>query len=59
MHWNKVSLLGLGLLGGSLGKSLIAGNHAKQVIGFVRRTERIQEAIKAGVAHEATMDLHL
>ncbi len=57
MEWNNVSLLGLGLLGGSLGKALIAGNHAKKVAGFVRRTERIQEAIHAGVAHEASLDL--
>jgi prephenate dehydrogenase len=57
MEWNKVSLLGLGLLGGSLGKSLITGNHAKKVAGFVRRTERIQEAIHAKVVHEASMDL--
>ncbi|MBT5926207.1 MAG: prephenate dehydrogenase [Verrucomicrobia bacterium] len=57
MQWNKVSLLGLGLLGGSLGKSLIAGNHAKKVVGFVRCSERIQEATHAGVVHEASMDL--
>lgn len=57
MEWNKVSLLGLGLLGGSLGKSLIAGNHAKRVAGFVRRNERIHEALHAGVAHEASMNL--
>jgi len=57
MEWNKVSLLGLGLLGGSLGKSLIAGNHAKTVAGFVRRHERIHEALHAEVAHEASMNL--
>ena len=57
MEWNKVSLLGLGLLGGSLGKALIAGNHAKRVAGFVRRPERIKEALDAGVVHEASMDL--
>lgn len=57
MVWNKISLMGLGLLGGSLGKALIAGNHAKKVAGFVRRPEAIQEALKAGIVHEASLDI--
>jgi prephenate dehydrogenase len=57
MDWNKVSLVGLGLLGGSLGKALITGNHARTVTGLVRRPERIQEAIGAGAVHEASLDI--
>ena len=57
MQWNKVSLIGLGLLGGSLGKALITGNHAKKVAGFVRRQKSIEEALASGVVHEASMNL--
>lgn len=55
--WNKISLMGLGLLGGSLGKALIAGNHARKVAGFVRRPEAIQEALKSNLVHEATLEI--
>jgi len=51
MEWNKVSLIGLGLLGGSLGKALITGKHAGRVVGSVRHPERIQQACDAGVVH--------
>lgn len=57
MEWNKISLMGLGLLGGSLGKAFIAGNHAKKVAGFVRRPDAVREALETGVVHEASMEL--
>ena len=57
MEWNKISLMGLGLLGGSLGKAIIAGNHAQKVAGFVRRPEAVDEALEIGVVHEASTRL--
>jgi prephenate dehydrogenase len=57
MEWNKISLMGLGLLGGSLGKAIIAGNHAQKIAGFVRRPEAVAEALETGVVHQASMDL--
>ena len=57
MKWNKISLMGLGLLGGSLGKAIIAGNHAQKVAGFVRRSEAVDEALETEVVHEASTKL--
>ena len=34
MHGNTVSLIGLGLLGGSLGKAMLQGGLAKRVLGL-------------------------
>ena len=37
MHWQKVTLIGVGLLGGSLGLALKQRKLATRVEGFVRR----------------------
>ena len=56
MHGNTVSLIGLGLLGGSLGKAMLQGGHSKRVFGLVRREESIRQAQEAGIIHQAYMD---
>lgn len=58
MPWQKVTLIGVGLLGGSLGLALRERRLAKNVCGYVRRTESIQECQKLGIVDLATMDLH-
>lgn len=57
MHWKKVTLLGVGLLGGSLGLALKKRGLAGRVTGFVRRKASLRECLKHGVVDEATMDL--
>ena len=56
MHGNTVSLIGLGLLGGSLGKAMLQGGLAKRVLGLVRREESIQQAQEAGIVHQAYLE---
>jgi len=53
----KVSLIGVGLLGGSLGLALRRRNLSKCVVGFVRRTGSVRECERVGSVHKATQDL--
>lgn len=57
VHWKKVSLIGIGLLGGSLGLAIRRRKLAGDVAGFVRRTASVSECEKAGVVDFATLDL--
>lgn len=54
---NKIAIVGMGLLGGSIGQALIERKLAGEVVGVVRRKEAVREVIKAGAAHRATLDL--
>jgi prephenate dehydrogenase len=57
MRWQKVTLIGVGLLGGSLGLALRKRGLAGKVCGYVRRESSIAECVQAGAVHGATMDL--
>jgi prephenate dehydrogenase len=57
MPWQKVTLVGVGLLGGSLGLALKSKALAKRVHGYVRRPASIPECEKLGVVDVATCDL--
>ncbi len=57
MPWRKVTVVGVGLLGGSLGLALKQRRLAKQVHGYVRRTASIAECERLGVVDRATRDL--
>jgi prephenate dehydrogenase len=57
MHWPKVTLLGVGLLGGSLGLALKQRRLAGRVVGYVRRVASIAQCRQLGVVDEATTDL--
>lgn len=57
MHWQKVTLIGVGLLGGSLGLAIKQRRLAGKVDGYVRRTISIAECEKMGVVDHATRDL--
>jgi len=57
MHWQKVTLIGVGLLGGSLGLAIKERRLAAKVDGFVRRTVSLAECDKMGVVNHATRDL--
>lgn len=57
MQWSKVTLVGVGLLGGSLGLALKKRRLAGRVTGFVRRPASMDECLGAGVVDYVTMDL--
>src|SRR3989442_1734596 len=58
MRWQKITLIGVGLLGGSLGLAIKQRRFANTVHGFVRRPASIAECEKLGVVDHATLDLH-
>lgn len=57
MLWQKVTLVGVGLLGGSLGLALRERGLAKKVTGYVRRQASIDECVRAGAADFCTRNL--
>lgn len=57
VHWKRISLVGVGLLGGSLGLALRRRRLADVVAGFVRRQSSVQECKRAGAVDLATRDL--
>lgn len=56
MHWQKITVVGVGLLGGSLGLAIKQRRLASKVDGFVRRSVSIGECEKLGVVDHATRD---
>ncbi|MFH0887571.1 MAG: prephenate dehydrogenase/arogenate dehydrogenase family protein, partial [bacterium] len=54
---NKVSIIGLGLIGGSIGMCLRNKGILDRVIGIPRREETIDQAKKKGAISEGTMDM--
>ncbi len=57
MKWKKVSLVGVGLLGGSLGLALRSRGLAGRVVGYVRRPASLAEAVRVGAVDAATLEL--
>jgi prephenate dehydrogenase len=57
VHFPKVTLVGVGLLGGSLGLALKRRKLAGRVEGYVRRDASIAECERLGVVDRATTDL--
>ena len=57
MHFPKVTLVGVGLLGGSLGLALKRRKLAGRVEGYVRRDASIAECESLGVVDRASRDL--
>ena len=57
MQFNQVTLVGVGLLGGSLGLALQKHALAKRVVAYVRRSASVAECANYKVAHHATTDL--
>lgn len=57
MRWNKITLVGVGLLGGSLGLALRRRKLAKEIAGYVRREASIEECEQTGATDFATTDL--
>ena len=57
VQFQKLTLLGVGLLGGSIGLAAKQRDVAGRVCGLVRREESIAECLAAGVVDEATLDV--
>ncbi len=55
--FNRIAIVGVGLLGGSLALACKEQEVARTVIGYGRRKERIQEAQRRGIIDEGTHDL--
>ena len=57
MRWKKITIVGVGLLGGSLGLAIKQRRLANTVTGFVRRAASVSECQRAGAVDLATLDL--
>ena len=57
VRWKKITLVGVGLLGGSLGMALKERRLADPVVGFVRRAASVAECERLGAVDLATLDL--
>jgi prephenate dehydrogenase len=55
--WQKVTLVGVGLLGGSIGLALKQRKLADRVVGYVRRRPSVAECEEAGAVDKADTDL--
>lgn len=57
MRLGKVTIIGVGLLGGSIGLALRERKLAREVYGFVRRKVSVKAAIQAGAVDQSGTDL--
>jgi len=57
VQFQKITIVGVGLLGGSLGLAIKRRRLARQVCGYVRRTASIKECERVGAMDFATTDL--
>jgi len=55
-RWQKITVAGVGLLGGSIGLAAKQRRLAGRVSGLVRRSESIAECLEAGAVDEAFTD---
>ena len=57
MQFRKITIVGVGLLGGSIGLAARQRRLAGEVAGFVRRAVSLKDCEKAGAVDFATTDL--
>jgi len=57
VQFQKITILGVGLLGGSIGLAARRHKLAREVAGFVRREASLRDCEKAGAVDYATTDL--
>ena len=57
VRWKKITLVGVGLLGGSLGLALKRRRLVREIAGYVRRPASVKECADAGAVDYATTDL--
>jgi len=54
--WNQVTIIGVGLIGGSLGLALKAARLARKVVGVGHRQASLDEALARGAVDTASLD---
>lgn len=54
---NRLTIIGVGLIGGSLARALKAAGACGEVVGYGRRAESLQTALKLGVIDRAETDM--
>ena len=54
---NKLCIVGIGLIGGSLARALREAGHVREVIGFGRSVGNLQQAVELGVIDRAEVSL--
>ena len=54
---NKLTIIGVGLIGGSLARALRKGGHVREVMGYGRNLAHLQEAVGLGVIDYAAVTL--
>src|SRR5476649_1883427 len=57
MQFQKITIIGVGLLGGSIGLAVRKNGVAKEIAGFVRSAKNISDCEKSGSTDFATTDL--
>ena len=57
MQFRKITIIGVGLLGGSIGLAVKRRKLAREVAGFVRRAASLKDCEQAGAVDYATTDL--
>jgi prephenate dehydrogenase len=57
VRWKKITLVGVGLLGGSLGMAVRERKLAASITGYVRRPASVRECERFGAVNKATLDL--
>jgi len=55
-HWPSVAIVGVGLIGGSIGRALLARRLARRVIGVGRTQGSLDAARRAGAITETSLD---
>ncbi|MGE5241422.1 MAG: prephenate dehydrogenase/arogenate dehydrogenase family protein, partial [Bacteroidota bacterium] len=50
---DKLTIIGVGLIGGSLARALRAGGHVGEIIGYGRSIGNLQQAVELGVIDRA------
>jgi prephenate dehydrogenase len=56
-HWDTVAIVGVGLIGGSIGLALRERKLAQHIIGIGRRPESLRKAVAAGAVTSTTRDV--
>jgi prephenate dehydrogenase len=57
MKFNKIAIIGVGLIGGSIGLAIKKNRAAKEVTGVFRRKATLKKALKAKAVDKATMSI--
>jgi prephenate dehydrogenase len=57
VQWPTVAIVGVGLIGGSVGKALKARRLAERIIGVGRSRQSVDDALRAGAVGESSLDV--